>query len=127
MKLLLIRKKYDLDYTHGELFVDDKFFCHTLEDAIGTKKVYGETAIPTGIYNVVISYSNHFKRDLPELLNVPNYAGIRIHGGNTSADTLGCILVGKKSDNNGKIWECGEVLNDLIAKIRNTPTKIEIV
>ena len=93
-------------YTIGKLYVNDKYFCDTLEDKVrdlnkdgkfddGEVKVYGETAIPYGTYEVEITYSNHFKRNLPLLLNVPSYEGVRIHRGNTSKDTLGCILLGE--------------------------------
>ena len=68
--------------------------CYTLEDPIREKKVWGDTAIPAGTYNVVVSFSNRFKKDLPEVQSVPNYAGVRIHGGNDKEDTHGCILVG---------------------------------
>jgi len=53
------------------------------------------TAIPCGSYNLVINYSNRYKRPLPRLLNVPNFSGILIHPGNTTEDTAGCILVGE--------------------------------
>ena len=59
------------------------------------KKVYGETAIPYGTYEVKWTYSNRFKKYMPELLNVPNFSGIRIHSGNTAADSLGCIIDGE--------------------------------
>ncbi|MFR7490184.1 MAG: DUF5675 family protein, partial [Romboutsia timonensis] len=66
------------------------------------EKIYGKTAIPEGIYEMVLSYSPRFKKILPEILNVPNFTGIRIHCGNSSADSSGCILVGtwdgKKED-----------------------------
>ena len=82
--------------TIGTMYVDGKQECHTLEDVVrpNGEKVYGQTAIPTGTYNVVITPSNRFKRDLPLVENVPNFEGIRIHPGNTAKDTEGCILVG---------------------------------
>ena len=93
----------------GDLFIDGEFFCYTLEDerrADGVK-VYGETAIPTGTYNIKVTKSNRFKRLMPLLLDVPLFKGIRIHGGNTSKDTLGCILVAFNTDYK-KIWGTAE-------------------
>ena len=78
----------------GKLFINEQFECFTLEDITRPTKVFGETAIPSGTYPVVITHSNHFGFDLPLLLNVPNYEGIRIHSGNVAKDTEGCILVG---------------------------------
>lgn len=103
--LNLNRRIYTAKSTIGELLLDNEFQCNTLEDTVRDpnkdgklskdEKVYGKTAIPAGKYEVVISYSNKFKKKLPLLLNVPHYKGIRIHPGNTELDSLGCILVGK--------------------------------
>ena len=85
------------NYTIGELSVNNNYVCDTLEDKVRVdgEKVYAETAIPTGTYTLVLSYSNRFKKVIPEILNVPNFSGIRIHCGNSSKDTEGCLLVGK--------------------------------
>ena len=85
------------NYTIGELSVDNNYVCDTLEDKVRVdgEKVYAETAIPTGTHTLVLSYSNRFKKVMPEILNVPNFSGIRIHCGNSSKDTEGCLLVGK--------------------------------
>lgn len=85
------------NYTIGELSVNNNYICDTLEDKVRVdgEKVYAETAIPTGTYTLVLLYSNRFKKVMPEILNVPNFSGIRIHCGNSSKDTEGCLLVGK--------------------------------
>ena len=83
-----------LDYTISKLFINDVYFCYIMEDKIREEKIKGITAIPRGTYEVVITMSNRFKRLLPLLLNVPNYEGVRIHAGNTSEDTEGCLLPG---------------------------------
>lgn len=96
MELKLNRIFLGSSATIGELLVNDKYLCDTLEDRVRPEgeKVYGETAIPEGMYEVKLTHSPRFKKILPEILNVPNFSGIRIHTGNSSKDTEGCILVG---------------------------------
>lgn len=112
MKLTLKRTDFTADSTIGNLYINDKFFSYCLEDKdrglnqsmniieIKARKVFGLTAIPYGTYKVVLSMSNRFKRLMPEILNVKGFEGIRIHRGNTAADSSGCLIVGlKKSPN----------------------------
>lgn len=113
-------------YTIGKLYVNGMYECDTLEDTdrgltedsplseIQSKKVYGETAIPTGTYKIDMntvspkfkdrSWAKFCGGKLPRLIDVPGYSGVLIHVGNKPADTLGCILVG---DNKIK----GQVIN----------------
>ena len=101
MKLFLQRIAQTPEYTIGRLYLDGKVFCNTLEDPVRDlpeeQKIMHKTAIPEGIYKVVVNRSPRFKRDLPLLLDVPYFEGIRIHRGNTAKDTSGCILVGINS------------------------------
>jgi len=95
MKLMLERVEKAADYTIGSLSVDDDWQCWTCEDEVRDgPKVPGQTAIPAGTYQVIVTMSNRFQRPLPLLVNVPDFDGIRIHPGNTAADTDGCILPG---------------------------------
>lgn len=90
--------------TIGRLCEGDEFLMFTCEDRVrpvGEPKVPGETAIPTGTYKVVLDYSNRFKKGMPHVLDVPGFTGIRIHPGNTEADTEGCILVGMSKSVDG--------------------------
>ena len=94
-------------YTIGKMYINGAYFCDTLEDTdrgladtmqvneILAKKRKGITAIPTGKYNVILTFSPRFKRVLPLLLNVKGFEGIRIHPGNNAEDTEGCLLVGE--------------------------------
>jgi len=132
VNLKLVRHTYGTA-TLGKLFVNDVFFCHTLEDKIRyqngdyTKKVKNETCIDAGKYKVVLTQSNRFKRILPELLNVPCFTAIRIHGGNTTANTEGCILLGADTNGIDRISNCSGVVNGIIEKIKGKECTIEIV
>lgn len=83
--------------TIGELYVDGEHIADTLEDRVRPEgeKVYGKTAIPEGTYEVKLTYSPRFKKILPEILNVPNFSGIRIHSLNKAEGSEGCIGVGE--------------------------------
>lgn len=95
MELLLMRKPSVDGATLGQLFVNGAFIAFTLEDVVRDgPKVPGQTAIPAGPYDVQITRSQRFGRNLPQLMNVPGFEGVRIHSGNVAADTSGCILVG---------------------------------
>jgi hypothetical protein len=107
MNLLLKRRFLGEEYTIGSLYIDEEYFCDSLEDKdrgltqsmsleeIRKIKAPHETAIPTGIYTVIVNMSPAKKRMLPRLLDVPGFSGILIHRGNTKNDSSGCILVGE--------------------------------
>lgn len=129
-------------YTIGSLSIDGKKFCDTLEDKVrdlnkngvfdgDEKKVYGETAIPYGTYDVVVDYSPKFKRELPRLQNVRHFEGILIHRGNTAEDSAGCILVGENKVK-GKVINSTPYEKELVrilkeAQDRKEPITIKIV
>lgn len=97
MEIKVQRFVFSAKSTIGELTIPGHDFkCHTLEDVVRPDgvKVPHETAIPAGRYQVTVDYSNRFKRYMFHVLDVPMFEGIRIHCGNTDADTDGCILVG---------------------------------
>lgn len=115
MKLTLKRIALRPTYTIGKLYIDDVYFCDTIEDTVrdtnksgkfdkGEQKIKGKTAIPYGTYEIKWTYSPRFKKYTPQLMNVPSFEGIRIHAGNTSADTEGCLIIGKNK-------QVGKVLN----------------
>ena len=106
MKLKLNRIALRKTYTIGKLYIDGKYFCDTLEDTVrdtnksgkcdnGEKKVKGNTAIPYGTYEIKWTYSPRFKKYTPQIMNVPQFEGIRIHAGNSSTDTEGCLVLGE--------------------------------
>lgn len=94
MKLEIKRLYFKDTYTIGKIYLNGVYQCDTLEDVPRDVKIQDKTCIPAGTYKVIITMSNRFKKMMPLLLKVPGFEGIRIHSGNTSVDTYGCILVG---------------------------------
>lgn len=131
MKLTLQRYMFTNDYTMGLLFIDGLFFCDTIEDKfrgndLSKTKVYGETCIPYGVYDVKITWSPKNKKYMPQIMNVPYFDGIRIESGNTAKDSLGCVIVGIKSEN-GKVLESRKTYNALMKRLEGTKyIKIDI-
>jgi hypothetical protein len=129
MEIKIKRELFNSNSTIGSMLINGEFFGYTLEDKdrglkdtmtlleIKTRKVFGQTAIPYGRYEVILNYSNRFKKIMPLLLNVKGFEGVRIHGGNTDKNTLGCPLLGLKKNANG-IYDCATINNKLIELIK---------
>jgi hypothetical protein len=129
--IVVIDRKWKKDtYTIGRVFIDDVFFANSMEDKdrgltkdmplaeIKKRKVYGETAIPAGKYEVRMTYSPKYKRMMPQVMDVPGWTGVRMHSMNEAKDSLGCIGLGK-NDKPGWISNsratCAEFEKRLIA------------
>jgi hypothetical protein len=117
MELRLERTEHSEDSTIGKLYVNEEFECYTLEDLERPIKIKGKTAISVGRYEIIIDDSQRFGRQLPILLNVPDFEGVRIHSGNTAADTEGCILVGVIK-NESSIGESKVAFEQLFNKLK---------
>lgn len=136
MKIKVTRQIFSDIATVGMLSINDQFICFTLEDAVRevegepveSWKIPNKTAIPKGIYQVVIDHSPHFGKDLPHILDVPGYTGVRIHSGNTADDTEGCILVGltKRKDFVGQSRMAFEYLFPILDEAYERGEKITI-
>ena len=137
MKILVKRIAKKDTYTIGKMYIDGKYFCDTLEDKdrglsqstplsiIKSKKVPGQTAIPTGTYKVIVNISPKFGRMLPRLLDVPGFDGILIHRGNTDKDSSGCLLVGENKVV-GKVINSTGYESKLVNLLQSTREPIEI-
>lgn len=144
MEITLRRKFKGSTYTVGDLSIDGKFFCNTIEDTVRELpatcpdtsrgrsctckgKVYARTAIPAGTYKITLEYSPRFKRRMPYLHAVPHFLGILIHSGNTETDSAGCIIVGKNTVK-GKVLESRATFQELYAMLESeTDITIQIV
>ena len=125
-------------YTIGQMSLNGSYFCDTLEDTdrglkstmseeeILSKKRKGITAIPTGEYDVILTFSPKFKRVLPLLLNVPGYQYIRVHHGNLPSSTDGCLLVGENKVK-GQIINSRATLEKLMSVLLECEKKKEKV
>ena len=116
----MIEVKRDGNSLHnwGRMFIDGAYFGETLEDPDrhledGGEKIDGGTAIPRGRYQLALTYSRRFGKIMPELLHVPGFSGVRIHGGNTEADTSGCILLGAERTDTG-VANCAGINQKLL-------------
>ena len=147
MKLVLKRINNQDNYCEGKLYIDDIYQCDVIEDTdrgltnemsiteIQSKKVYGETAIPKGTYQITLdvvspkfkdrSWATFCEGKLPRLLDVPGYEGVLIHVGNKAADSLGCLLVGQKSSD-GIVSNSTQTFKDLYYKLKQATDQITI-
>jgi hypothetical protein len=129
--LRVVREPTIAGCTFGALYINDRWQCWTLEDAIrepaghvgpwtadGVKewKAPGQTAIPAGTYAVRMTLSQRFQQVLPEIVDVAGFAGVRLHAGNTAADTEGCLLVGMIRSETSLI-ESRMALGDVIRRL----------
>jgi len=134
MKMQLERVQQDADVTIGALACDGAFVCWVCEDAVRevpgqpveARKVPGKTAIPTGHYRIEVTMSARFKRLLPILVAVPGFEGVRIHPGNTAADTEGCLLPGRVRLGKS-VGQSVLAFNDLFARINDAQRRRELV
>lgn len=139
IKLRLERTYKGVSYTIGKLYVNDKYFCDTLEDKdrglkstmskeeIEKIKVYSQTAIPTGTYKIDMNtvspkfkdrvWAKPYSGKLPRLIDVKGYSGVLIHVGNKPEDTLGCILVGENKVK-GQVINSTAAFNKLMTELK---------
>lgn len=131
MKLRVERRFKGAAYTIGTLYVEGERFCDTLEDKVrdlagGEVKVPGETAIPEGVYRVIVNRSPKFGRELPRLLDVPMFEGVLMHRGNTAEDSAGCILVGENKEK-GKVINSTSYEERLVALCKAAQSRGETI
>lgn len=121
LDLDLYRDVLTPSYTLGVMSADGAFLGYTVEDTDrqlenGGIKLYGITAIPRGRYRVIVSLSYRFKKRLPEILDVPQFTGVRIHGANDANQLLGCVGLGSERTDDG-VRNCAMVKQHLIEMI----------
>lgn len=109
----LRREPFSPRSVKGELFIDEEYFCYTLERPEADSDV---VAIPAGTYPVIISYSPHFGRNLPHIMDVPGRSAILMHGGNKPEDSLGCVLCGYQEFGEDSIGDA-KAVNDLLGAL----------
>ena len=133
MLFYLYRKDRTPLFTTGRIYEGVQFLCSSLEDPVrelidlnddgdfndaGEGKIYGQTAIPAGEYELKMKYSPTFKRPMPYLQKVKGFTSVMIHPGNTTFDTRGCILIGecrvKGRLINSRAWS--DILNKMLTE-----------
>lgn len=147
MKLVLKRINNQDNYCEGKLYIDGIYQCDVIEDVdrgltsemsiaeIQSKKVYGETAIPKGTYQITLdvvspkfkdrSWATFCEGKLPRLLDVPGFEGVLIHTGNEASNSLGCLLVGQKTKD-GWVSNSTQTFKDLYYKLKQATDQITI-
>lgn len=128
MRLVVLRTIFTDDVTGGVILADDDFIGYSLEDRTRPpdQKIDGRTSIPAGKYTLILSMSKRFGRVMPELLSVPGFVGVRIHGGNSVEDTRGCVLAAAKRNGKEHIYQSIETkITGLIKK--DIESTIEII
>lgn len=139
-ELVLYRKQSNSEETWGELYLDGELLCYTLEDEKRAVKVWGETRIPAGKYEIQLRkvgghharYAKRFgfHKGMLHLQGVPNFKWILIHIGNTDKDTAGCILVGTKvvkQNNRFVLWNSRDAYCKIYPPIANALERVEKV
>lgn len=124
IELTLARHEFTDTCTLGSFYVNGEYRCYILEDAIRRQKIYGKTAIPRGRYRVDFTFSGRFGIQLPILIDVPLYTGIRFHKGNVKESTDGCFLPGFDRYRNGsemRVYRSEEALNKCVLPIFQNP------
>ena len=131
MKLIIKREPCTKINTPGIMYKEKdgvrSFVCYTLEDLVREVKLPRYTAIPAGAYKLKISRSNRFKKDLPEVLSVPGFTGVRIHGGNTHENTEGCPLVGNVRNHKDRISNCAPAVGLVMRLIAEGYNTLEVL
>lgn len=118
-------------YTIGKLYIDNKYICDTIEDRVRIlnckeDKIYGKTAILSGLYPADKYFSKKFGYNVIRLFNVKYFEGIYIHKGNTQLDSLGCIIVGY-NDRKGWVSKPSVAMDKIMAEIGNFKFDVEII
>ena len=115
MDLKVLRFSSEPDSTSG-LLVECRgdstdFLCYTLEDEFRDVKIYGETRIPAGKYEIKLRREGGFHKryskkysnihvGMLHVVDVPGFEYILIHTGNTDEHTAGCLILGDTQENN---------------------------
>jgi hypothetical protein len=134
MKLQLKRFEFGTTYTISKLYNGEEYICFVVEDKVREVegkpvkewKVQNETAIPKGTYKLVLNMSTRFKKEMPQILNVPGFEGVRIHSGNSSKDTEGCLIVGMNWTGGDWVSNSKAAYDKLFALLKSAKEEITI-
>jgi len=127
MNVLILRGSVRKDTVISTVSVDGVFFCYCLEDMPREVKIQNETAIPAGEYNCIISFSPRFKREMPILLNVPFFSGVRIHNGKDKNSTEGCLIFSYKVNMENMTCDIDKSWVDFLQIMKKNGGKCKII